>query len=65
MNPLFRKGLWITLFLVIYLVTSVPVGLFLYSLKSNANIDVFSKTGFHSYLYCLKEQASLADGKDE
>ena len=44
--------------LFFYLVTSVPVGLFLYSLKSNLDIDIFSKTGFHGYLYCLKDQAS-------
>ena len=59
-----RKGLWIVLILALYLATSVPVGLFIYSLKSDAHIDIFSKTGFHSYLYCLKEQADLADGKE-
>lgn len=46
------------IFLGLYLVTSIPVGLFLYSLKSDAGINVFSKTGFHSYIYCLEEQAS-------
>lgn len=42
--------------LIVYLTTSVPVGLFLYSLKSNAGINVFSKTGFHSYMHCLREE---------
>ncbi len=43
--------------LVLYLVTSVPVGLFLYSLKSDIGINVFSKTGFHAYMRCLEQQA--------
>lgn len=57
-SGLLRKAAWAALILIVYLVTSVPVGLFLYSLKSNMNIDVFSRTGFHSYLYCLKDQAA-------
>lgn len=56
-SNLLKKAVWALLLLVVYLVTSVPVGLFLYSLKSSMNIDVFSHTGFHSYLYCLKDQA--------
>ena len=42
---------------VFYLVTSVPVGLFLYSMKSDMGINVFEKTGFHSYVQCLREEA--------
>ena len=41
----------------LYLVTSVPVGLFLYSMKSDMGINVFEKTGFHSYVQCLREEA--------
>jgi hypothetical protein len=65
MNPAIRKTLLGFFFVVIYLVTSVPVGLFLYSLKSRADINIFSKTGFHSYIYCLEEQAALINKKDE
>ena len=45
--------------LVLYLVSSVPVGLFLYSLKSNMELNIFSKTGFHGYMSCLKKQADI------
>jgi hypothetical protein len=44
-------------FLLIYMASTIPVGLFLYSLKSKAGLNIFSKTGFHSYLSCLEEQA--------
>ncbi|MGH1375144.1 MAG: hypothetical protein ACRBCK_02245 [Alphaproteobacteria bacterium] len=40
----------------IYLLSTIPVGLFLYSLKTESGLNVFSKTGFHSYVYCLQEQ---------
>lgn len=42
---------------VLYLASTIPVGLFLYSIKSEAGINLFSRTGFHSYLHCLKTQA--------
>lgn len=54
-----KRALWIVFFSVLYLATSVPVGLFIYSLKSDAGLNIFSKTGFHSYMFCLKEQVSL------
>lgn len=59
-----KRGFIFLLLLALYLVTSVPVGLFLYSLKSNAGINVFSKTGFHSYMHCLQEQAYLIEIKN-
>ncbi len=43
-------------FLIIYVITSVPIGLFIYSLKSDLGINIFSKTGFHAYLECLSTQ---------
>lgn len=55
-----KKIFWALVFLVLYAVTSVPVGLFLYSLKSEAGIDVFTKTGFHGYMDCLKQEAERA-----
>lgn len=56
----FKRGLLVVFFLLLYLITSVPVGLFLYSIKSNANIDIFSHTGFHSYMGCLRQESYLA-----
>lgn len=42
---------------IVYLVSTVPVGLFLYSLKSDfLGINIFTKTGFHAYMQCLQEQ---------
>ena len=58
-----KRALWFVFFVVLYLATSVPVGLFIYSLKSDAGLNIFSKTGFHSYMFCLKEQAALAQEK--
>ncbi len=54
----YKRALWVLLFLAIYLLSSIPVGLFLYSLKSDAGLNIFSKAGFHSYMSCLKEQAN-------
>lgn len=45
---------------ILYAVTSVPVGLFIYSLKSDLGINVFSKTGYHSYVQCLRQEAYKA-----
>jgi hypothetical protein len=35
------------------LASTVPVGLFLYSLKTGAGIDIFNPGGFHRYMECL------------
>ena len=51
-----RKILVIALFFTIYLISTVPIGLFLYSIKSNAELNIFTKTGFHAYKACLQEQ---------
>ncbi len=61
---LFKKILIIFTLTTIYLASTVPVGLFLYSLKSAHGINVFSKTGFHSYMHCLKEEAEKTMVKD-
>lgn len=55
-----KKALLFIILLVLYLVTSVPVGLFLYSVKSEMGLNVFSDTGFHSYMHCLREEAYKA-----
>lgn len=52
--------------LVLYLVSSVPVGLFLYSLKSELfGVNIFTNTGFHSYMYCLQEQVGKISDDSE
>jgi|GEM_PF-4026278 len=51
-----RKMMLFTLFLVLYLISTVPVGLMLYSLKMNLGVNIFEKTGFHAYQTCLEEQ---------
>lgn len=58
-----RIGLW-GLLLALYLASTVPVGLFLYSLKSNVGLDVFKKGGFHAYMQCLSASFPLEDRAD-
>ena len=60
-----RKIFMVILFLAVYLISAVPIGLFLYSIKSNADLNIFTKTGFHAYKTCLQEQAALATGKKD
>ena len=47
-----RIGLW-TILVALYLLSTVPVGLFLYSLKSEVGLDIFKSGGFHAYMQCL------------
>ncbi len=42
---------------IFYVVTAVPLAMFAYSVKTNAGINMFSKTGFHAYAQCMREQA--------
>jgi hypothetical protein len=51
-SPMRRAPLY-ALALVAYLASTIPVGLFLYSLKSAAGVDLFSHGGFHAYMQCL------------
>jgi hypothetical protein len=48
-----RRASLIAVALVLYLASTVPVGLFLYSLKTGAGIDIFNPGGFHRYMECL------------
>lgn len=45
--------------LVLYLVSTVPVGLFLYSMKSKVGLDIFRNGGFHAYMQCLSRSFPL------
>jgi hypothetical protein len=38
---------------ILYLISTVPVGLFLYSLKTDAGFDIFRPGGYHAYVQCL------------
>jgi hypothetical protein len=51
-----------SLLLAVYLVSTVPVGLFLYSLKTAVGFDLFKEGGVHAYMQCLRSSFPLADG---
>jgi hypothetical protein len=55
-----RVGLY-ALLAVLYLVSTVPVGLFLYSLKTKADINLFEHGGFDTYMQCLRTSFELTD----
>ena len=56
-----KKLIFFVLFMVFYVVTCVPVGLFIYSMKSDLGINIFSKTGYHAYIECLSQQIEKID----
>lgn len=59
------KYFLVTLFvLIFYVMTSVPLGLFIYSWKTDNGLNFFSKTGFHSYMSCLAQEAKKAKLRD-
>jgi hypothetical protein len=49
---LMRRVVLFTLLFTVYLVSTVPVGLFLYSMKTAIGIDIFKHGGFHAYMQC-------------
>jgi len=53
-----RIGLWVIL-LVVYLESTVPVGLFIYSMKTKVGLDIFRDGGFHAYMRCLSTSFPL------
>ena len=55
-----RVGFFALLFAV-YLVSTVPVGLFLYSMKSAIGFDLFKHGGLHAYMQCLSTSFPLSD----
>jgi hypothetical protein len=48
-----RRAVLFTVLLVLYLASTVPVGLFLYSLKTDSGVNIFAEGGFHAYMRCL------------
>jgi hypothetical protein len=57
MKKPFKISLIVLALLVLYFLTVIPVGLFLYSVKSDLGINMFTKGGFHSYMHCLRQEA--------
>lgn len=55
-----RPALYLLLF-VLYLVSTVPVGLMLYGFKSTVGWDVFADGGFHTYMQCLQSSFPLSE----
>jgi hypothetical protein len=45
---------WLAGFIIIYLATVMPVGLWVYTMKMDAGWDIFKHGGFHAYLQCLE-----------
>lgn len=54
-----RRLILFTLLFGLYLASTVPVGLFLYSLKSRRGINIFAPGGFHTYMRCLQQSFPL------
>jgi hypothetical protein len=54
-----RRGGFYALVFVLYLASTVPVGLFLYSVKTAMGIDIFQDGGFHAYMRCIKTSFPL------
>ena len=48
-----RRLVLYSLLFVLYLVSTVPVGLFIYSIKTEVGFDIFRDGGFHTYMRCL------------
>ena len=55
-----RIGLYAVL-VALYLISTVPVGMFLYGLKTEAGMDIFEAGGFHAYMQCLSTSFPLKD----
>ena len=54
-----RYWLWIVVFFAVYVVSVVPVGLFLYTIKTEAGIDLFRYGGLHAYGECIDKSFAL------
>ncbi|HEX2859060.1 MAG TPA: hypothetical protein VHP58_02535 [Alphaproteobacteria bacterium] len=58
-----KRALWWLCALVLYLASTVPVGLMLYAAKEKLGWDIFKRTGFHHYIACLDSEAKIAVGE--
>ena len=57
-----RLALYSLLF-ALYLVSTVPVGLFIYSLKTEVGFDIFRDGGFYAYMRCLSTSSPVVRTK--
>ena len=48
-----RRLVLYSLLFVLYLISTVPVGLFIYGVKTEVGFDIFRDGGFHAYMRCL------------
>ena len=55
-----KKFLIILGCVILYLASTVPIGLFLYTFKMDMGIDVFKRTGFHGFVACLQSESRKA-----
>jgi len=60
-QKLARRIGFYSLLVAAYLLSTVPVGLFLYSLKTAVGFDLFKQGGVHAYMQCLRSSFPLAD----
>ncbi len=57
MKKLYKKRIVLVVAIcAFYLMTVMPLGLLIYTLKSDLGINVFKKTGYHGFVNCLNEQ---------
>jgi hypothetical protein len=54
-----RIGLY-TFVLIVYLASTVPVGLLIYSIKTEVGLDIFRDGGFHAFTACLSRSFPLS-----
>lgn len=50
-----RYKLWVLGFALFYVLSVVPVGLLLYTFKSEMGWDIFKVGGYHKFKYCIRE----------
>lgn len=55
-----RRGIIGVALFVLYLASTIPIGLALYSLKAEAGYDFFKAGGFHTYMQCVETSFSKA-----
>ena len=51
------RALLITIAIALYLISTVPVGMALYAIKTEMGWDIFKHGGFHALASCLREAA--------
>ena len=55
-----RRVALYAILLVVYFASTVPVGLFIYSMKTKVGLDIFRDGGFHAYMICLSRSFPLS-----